>query len=54
MKVIFHHDFYQQYSSDPAASSGRMEAVIDAITSNVDIINATICIITEEMEEQSK
>jgi acetoin utilization deacetylase AcuC-like enzyme len=40
MKVIFHDDFYQQYSSDPAASSGRMEAVIDAITSKVEIINA--------------
>ena len=40
MKVVFHDDFYQEYCSDPAAASGRMEAVIDVITSKVEIIKA--------------
>jgi acetoin utilization deacetylase AcuC-like enzyme len=40
MKVIFHKDFYQVYTSDPAAASGRMEAVIDVIASEAEIIEA--------------
>ena len=40
MKVVFHDDFYQEYCSDPAAASGRMEAVIDVINSKVEIIKA--------------
>lgn len=31
MKVIFHEDFYQVYSSDPASASGRMEAIVHLI-----------------------
>jgi acetoin utilization deacetylase AcuC-like enzyme len=31
MKVFFHDDFYQVYTSDPAAAEGRMEAVVSAI-----------------------
>jgi hypothetical protein len=27
MKVIFHEDFYEVYTPDPAAAPGRMEAV---------------------------
>ena len=27
MKIIFHEDFYQVYTSDPAAAAGRMEAI---------------------------
>ena len=33
MKVIFHEDFYQAYTSDPAAVKGRMEAVVDGSVS---------------------
>jgi acetoin utilization deacetylase AcuC-like enzyme len=40
MKVIFHEDFYQVYASDPAASSGRMEAVVEVITPHVDFLKA--------------
>jgi len=31
MRVFFHPDFYQVYTSDPAAEAGRMEAVVAAI-----------------------
>ena len=30
MKVIFHKDFYDVYTSDPAAAPGRIEAVFEA------------------------
>mgnify|MGYP001824734502 CR=1 FL=1 len=30
MKVVFHEDFYQVYTGDPAAASGRMEAIVQA------------------------
>ncbi|MBI5894895.1 MAG: histone deacetylase family protein [Desulfobacterales bacterium] len=35
MQVYFHKDFYDVYSSDPAAASGRMEAIVRAIESHV-------------------
>jgi acetoin utilization deacetylase AcuC-like enzyme len=38
--VIFHKDFYQVYTSDPAAASGRMEAIIAVIDPRVRIVNA--------------
>lgn len=40
MKVIFHEEFYQVYTSDPAAAPGRMEAVTNVITSKVEMIKA--------------
>ena len=40
MKVIFHEDFYQVYASDPAASSGRLEAVMDFIAPHVALMEA--------------
>jgi acetoin utilization deacetylase AcuC-like enzyme len=40
MKVIFHDDFYQVYTTDPAAAAGRMEAIMDAIGSRVELIEA--------------
>lgn len=40
MKVIFHDAFYQFYAADPAAASGRMEAVVDVIMPHVEIISA--------------
>lgn len=38
MDVIFNEDFYQDYTSDPAAAPGRMEAVVDAIGPHVTFI----------------
>lgn len=40
MKAIFHEDFYEVYTSDPAAAAGRMEAVMDVVESRVDFIKA--------------
>jgi acetoin utilization deacetylase AcuC-like enzyme len=36
MKVYFDPLFYQEYSSDPAAESGRMEAIVQAIENYVE------------------
>lgn len=38
MKVFFHNDFYQIYTSDPAAAEGRMESIMEAIRDNVEIV----------------
>lgn len=38
MKVVFHKDFYQVYTSDPAAEPGRLEAVIQVIEPHVELI----------------
>lgn len=38
MKVYFHPSFYEEYTSDPAAESGRMEAIVSAIESHVDLM----------------
>ena len=38
MKVVFHEDFYNVYTSDPAASAGRMESIIEAIETNVEFV----------------
>jgi len=40
MKVIFHDDFYQVYTSDPAAEAGRMEAVVDVLRDQVTFVTA--------------
>jgi acetoin utilization deacetylase AcuC-like enzyme len=40
MKVIFHEDFYQVYTGDPAAASGRMEAIVEAIEDHVAFVPA--------------
>jgi len=40
MKVIFHQDFYQVYTSDPAAAAGRMEAVMEVIEPRVKFVTA--------------
>jgi acetoin utilization deacetylase AcuC-like enzyme len=36
LKVFFHSDFYQVYTSDPAAGEGRMEAVVNALSGSVE------------------
>lgn len=35
MKVIFHEDFYQVYTGDPAAAAGRIESIVKAIEPHV-------------------
>ncbi|MBW1995611.1 MAG: histone deacetylase family protein, partial [Deltaproteobacteria bacterium] len=40
MKVVFHNDFYQVYTSDPAAAAGRMEAIVEAIKDDVIFVEA--------------
>lgn len=40
MKVIFHEDFYNVYTSDPAASAGRMESILEVIESRVELVRA--------------
>ncbi len=40
MNVIFHEEFYEVYTSDPAAASGRLEAVTDIIGSAADFVEA--------------
>ncbi|UCF56698.1 MAG: histone deacetylase family protein, partial [Deltaproteobacteria bacterium] len=40
MKVIFHEDFYQVYTSDPAAAPGRIEAVVQVIEPKVEFVAA--------------
>jgi len=40
MKVVFHDDFYQHYTSDPASLEGRMEAIVEVISPDVEFVNA--------------
>jgi len=39
MIVYFHPQFYEDYTSDPAAEPGRMEAITEAITPFVKIVS---------------
>ena len=38
IKVYFHRRFYDEYTSDPAAESGRMEAIVEAVEPIAEII----------------
>jgi len=40
MKVVFHSDFYQVYTSDPASEPGRMEAIVSEIENDVQFVTA--------------
>src|SRR5512134_2947817 len=40
MKVVFHEDFCDVYTMDPAAEPGRMEAVIEVIGPRVELVKA--------------
>lgn len=40
MKVVFHDDFYDVYTDDPAAAAGRMEAIISVIEPHVEFVEA--------------
>lgn len=38
MKVVFHENFYREYTSDPAAEAGRMEAIVAALGDAVEFV----------------
>ena len=38
MKVVFHEDYYQVYTADPAASQGRMQAIMEVIQPHAELI----------------
>jgi len=38
MKIIFHRNFYQVYTSDPASASGRMESIVDILAGQHEFI----------------
>lgn len=40
MKVVFHEDFYQVYTSDPAAAVGRTETIVEVIEPHVEFVIA--------------
>ena len=40
MQVVFHENFYQAYTSDPAAAAGRMEAIVETIEPEVEFVKA--------------
>jgi len=40
VKVIYSHSFYPVYASDPAAVAGRIEAVMNALPSDLELIEA--------------
>lgn len=40
MKVIFSHSFYPVYTSDPAAAAGRIEAVMNALPPDAEMVEA--------------
>ena len=40
MKVIFHEDFYSVYALEPAAATGRMEAVIRSLGNRFEFVQA--------------
>lgn len=40
MKIVFHEAFYQVYAGDPAASPGRMEAIMKVLEPVVEIVQA--------------
>lgn len=41
MKVIFHPDFYQVYTSDPAAAPERMESIVNVISGHFEFTEPT-------------
>jgi acetoin utilization deacetylase AcuC-like enzyme len=38
LKIIFHHDFCQVYTSDPGAAPGRMESIVDVISGHYEFM----------------
>jgi acetoin utilization deacetylase AcuC-like enzyme len=42
MKIIFHERFYDVYTTDPAAASGRMEAIVGSLGKDFPFIDAPV------------
>ena len=40
IKVVFHENLYKVSTHDPATAAGRMEAIIDAIKTQVEWVKA--------------
>ena len=40
MKVVFHDDFYQDYTLDPASAKGRIEAIVEVIKPDAEFVSA--------------
>ncbi|MBN1382815.1 MAG: histone deacetylase family protein [Deltaproteobacteria bacterium] len=40
MKIIFHYDFYQVYTHDPASEPGRLETIVGEIWDKYDFLDA--------------
>jgi len=40
MKIVFHEDFYREYTSDPAAAAGRIEPIVSALQGAAEFITA--------------
>jgi acetoin utilization deacetylase AcuC-like enzyme len=41
VKIIFHHNFYQVYTSDPAAAPERMESIVKVISGHYEFVEPT-------------
>jgi len=39
MKIFFHTDFYEEYTADPAAEPGRMEAIVQQVEGLGEVIS---------------
>jgi acetoin utilization deacetylase AcuC-like enzyme len=40
MKIVFHEDYCQVYAADPAASAGRMEAIMKVVEPTAEVVQA--------------
>ena len=38
MKIVFHNDFHQVYTSDPAAAPGRMQSILNVISEDYEFL----------------
>ena len=41
MKILFHNDFHQVYTSDPAAAQGRMESILNVVSGDYEFSEPT-------------
>jgi acetoin utilization deacetylase AcuC-like enzyme len=41
MKILFHNDFHQVYTSDPAAAAGRMQSILNVISEDYEFLEPT-------------
>jgi len=41
MKILFHNDFHQVYTSDPAATAGRMQSILNVISEDYEFLEPT-------------